>query len=91
MIIDPTWVDRPESLRQETIRQLQELSDTFRILPRRLELTPMSDRRHLGGGGEAQIWRRWFKDRYVVARECQHPEDGDWESETGKEALKVRR
>lgn len=75
--------------RELAVRRLQDVAGEFGHLPRKVRLPAINGRTHIGGGGEATIWRATLKGKVVVSRECPHPEDGNWNGEDGKLILKV--
>lgn len=75
--------------RDIAVRRLQDVAGEYALLPRRVRLSQITERRYVGGGGEASIWLAKLEGEPVVSRECPHPEDGDWEGEDGRRILKV--
>lgn len=49
----------------------------------------MSEREHLGGDDEMDIWKGLIKGRAVVSYEHKRPEDGGWNSDKAREVLQV--
>lgn len=76
-------------VRSLIVRRLQDISSESGELPQQVQLPELTDRRHIGGGGEASIWLAKLNGKQVISRECSHPSDGDWEGEEGKLILKV--
>lgn len=77
--------------RDLAVRRVQDIAGESGTLPRKVHLPAIDDRRHIGGGGEATIWRAKLKGKLIVSRECNPPDGGDWNSEDGKAILKVSR
>lgn len=76
-------------VRSLIVRRLQDISSQTGEFPQQVQLPELTDRRHIGGGGEASIWLAKLDGKEVISRECAHPSDGDWEGEEGKLILKV--